>query len=60
VISYFTVPRTEAELGKTIWHASMLKLPEEETAGGYPWWKRIEFWFGLLTLCFVVIYAVFW
>jgi hypothetical protein len=38
----------------------MLRPTEEELSLGYPWWKRIGFWFTLVVLCFMVIYTVFW
>ena len=60
VISVLTKPVAAAQLVSTIWHPNMLRLPEEEMKSGYPWWKRIGFWFAVLVAIFVVIYIKFW
>ncbi|MCK4782651.1 MAG: hypothetical protein KAV87_02790, partial [Desulfobacteraceae bacterium] len=60
LISRFTAAPAEAEIKATLWHIGMLRPTEEELALGYPWWKRIGFWFTLVVLCFMVIYTVFW
>jgi SSS family solute:Na+ symporter len=60
-IASFLTPAPDPEcLRTTLWHRSLTVLPTEETAGGYPWWKRVSFWFGLVVLAFVIIYAIFW
>ena len=60
VVSLYTRPVEAERLTATIWKPRMLKLPEEELKRGYPWWKSIGFWFALVVLCFVIIYAKFW
>lgn len=60
LISLFTKPMDKENLRDTLWRPEMMKLPEEETKDGYPWWKWIGFWFTVLTICFVIIYVVFW
>ncbi len=60
VVSLFTERTEKARLDQCIWHPSMLELPEEETRGGYPWWKRVGFWWCVVVGLFVIIYAKFW
>jgi hypothetical protein len=60
VISRFTKPVDIEQIGNTLWHPEMMKLPESEIKDGYPWWKWIGFWFTILSVCFVIIYIVFW
>jgi SSS family solute:Na+ symporter len=52
-------PGTE-DIRSTLWQPRLVRLPEEETRGGYPWWKRVSFWFLIVVTIFVVIYAVLW
>jgi hypothetical protein len=58
--SRFTKAPLPEQIETTIWHPEMLKLPEEETRDGYPLWRRVGFWFSILTLLFTIIYALFW
>ncbi len=58
-VSFFTPPPAE-NLKSKLWHPSLIRLPEEEITAGYPWWKRISFWFVLVVIIFIIIYAVFW
>ena len=60
LISRFTNAPLAEEIETTIWQPEMLRLPEEETMYGYPLWKRIGFWFSILTILLTIIYAVFW
>jgi len=60
VISRFTTAPSEEEIRSTLWHPGMLRPTAEELKGGYPWWKRVGFWFTLVVLCFSIIYAIFW
>jgi len=60
LVSSFTAAPAEAQIKSTLWHLDMLRPTEEELALGYPWWKRIGFWFTLVVLCFMVIYTIFW
>ena len=59
-ISLFTRPTEPERLKATIWKRQMLKLPEEETKHGYPWWKRIGLWWTIVVAIFVIIYIKFW
>lgn len=59
-ISLFTKPIAKKDLGDSLWHPDMLKLPKDELDAGYPLWKRIGFWFIILSMCFIVIYILFW
>jgi Na+/proline symporter len=44
----------------TLWRPELLRAPESERGPGFPLRKRVGFWYSLLVVCFVVIYAVFW
>jgi SSS family solute:Na+ symporter len=59
-ISLFTEPSNSENLISTIWKKEMLSLPKEELNTSYPWWRRVEFWFALVVVSFVIIYATFW
>ena len=59
-ISLVTRPNDTERLKGKIWEPKMLKLPEEEMKLGYPWWKRIGFWFAVVVAFFTVIYIRFW
>lgn len=52
-------PRPE-NLAGTLWQKDMVRLPDAETEKGYPWWRRIGLWFGLVVAVFVVIYIILW
>jgi solute:Na+ symporter, SSS family len=58
--SLLTAPPEAERLQSTLWHPEIVHLPEEEVKEGYPWWKRISFWFGVVVIIFVIIYAIFW
>jgi SSS family solute:Na+ symporter len=60
VISLFTEPSKSENLTSTIWKREMLRLPKEELNASNPWWKRVEFWFAGVVLCFIIIYIIFW
>ena len=60
IISRFTQAPDEADVRATLWSPKMLRPSEEELKLGYPWWKRVGFWFMLVVLCFTIIYAIFW
>jgi SSS family solute:Na+ symporter len=59
-VSLATAPSSTEDLRSTLWRREMVRLPAEEVAGGYPWWKRISFWFTLVAAVFIAIYIVFW
>ncbi len=60
VISLITRAPDPESLRTTIWRREMVRLPEEETRGGYPWRKRVSFWFMIVVAAFVAIYAILW
>ena len=60
VISLLTKPVKPERLKATIWKREMLRLSEEETKYGYPWWKRIGLWWAVLVAIFVIIYIKYW
>lgn len=59
-ISLVTKAPGPEKLRTTIWRREMVHLPEEETRGGYPWRKRVSFWFLVVVVLFVAIYVVLW
>lgn len=59
-ISLVTKAPGPEKLRTTIWRREMVHLPEEETRGGYPWRKRVSFWFLVVVVLFVAIYIVLW
>jgi SSS family solute:Na+ symporter len=59
-VSLLTTPSRAEDLRAVIWRRSMVRLPEEETRGGYPWWKRVSVWFVVVVVIFIVIYAILW
>jgi SSS family solute:Na+ symporter len=60
VVSLLTSPSGTEDLRSTLWHPRLVRLPEEETRRGYPWWRRISFWFAIVVIIFVTLYAIFW
>ncbi len=60
VISLATPPPDTQGLRSTLWRPEMVRLPEEETRHGYPWWKRVSLWFAAVVAIFIVIYAILW
>ncbi len=60
IISLYTKFNENENLKDTLWKREMLKLPVEETMYGYPWWKRIGFWWTIVIAAFVIIYIKFW
>ncbi len=59
-ISLVTRSPGPEKLRTTLWRRELVRLPEEETRGGYPWWKRISLWFMIVVAAFVAIYAILW
>lgn len=42
------------------WSPAMLRLPETLSAHGFPWYKRIGFWWLVLGCAYALIYIIFW
>lgn len=59
-ISLVTKAPEPENLRTTLWRREMVRLPEEETRGGYPWWKKVSFWFMVVVVVFVAIYIILW
>jgi len=60
MISRLTKPPVFENVRPVLWRRVLLALPEAETQGGYPWWKRVNFWFGSVVAIFIIIYVIFW
>ena len=54
-----TAPKPEQVEG-LVWSPSLTKLPEEEIAGGYPFYKNIKLWSLLLIGTVIFLYYKFW
>jgi SSS family solute:Na+ symporter len=60
ILSLLSPKQAVTDVGKCLWDRSMLFLPTSETAGGYPWYKRILLWWIILLILFAGLYAIFW
>ncbi len=60
LVSLRSAPPRPDNLAGTLWRRDMVRLPEAELEKGYPWWRRISLWFGLVVAVFVVIYIILW
>jgi len=60
VVSLVTPPPRADELRATLWRPRLVRLPQEEVSKGYPLLKRVSFWFAIVVIVFIVIYAIFW
>ncbi len=60
MISLFTQPPALENIRPMLWRRGLIALPEAETKNGYPWWKRVSFWFGVVAAVFIIIYIVLW
>ncbi len=60
LVSLVTSPPEADKLRSVLWHPDMVPIPEDELKKGYPWWKRISFWFALVVIIFIIIYGIFW
>ena len=54
------IRKKETERSDFSWNLKMSKLPAEETAKGYYWYKNLTLWSILMVVVYVVIYTVFW
>ena len=54
-ISLLTSPPGSENLKSTLWHPELVYFPKEEVKKGYPWWKRISFWFAIIVISFIII-----
>jgi hypothetical protein len=59
-MAYLKPAPSRQVVDKWVWRWSMLRLPEEITAGNYPWYKRLFLWWLVLLIVYVVLYIVFW
>ncbi len=61
IMSKLTERETDPEIiAVTHWEPHMAKLRKEEREQGYPWYRWVGFWWGLIVLMFITIYAIFW
>jgi len=59
-ISRLTRPPDAGRVRPLLWQPGLVALPEAETRDGYPWWKRVSFWFAAVASVFIIIYIIFW
>jgi hypothetical protein len=51
---------SQEKIDNWMWRPSMLRLPEAETTGNYPWYKRLLLWWVILLIVFISLFAIFW
>ena len=59
-MAYLKPAPTQEKIDKWMWKPSMLRLPKDETAGNYPWYKRLLLWWVVLLIVFITLFAIFW
>ena len=59
-ISLITRPPGGESVRPMLWRPGLVALPEAEVKNGYPWWRRISLWFGVVVAVFIIIYIIFW
>ncbi|MHC4157521.1 MAG: sodium:solute symporter family transporter [Planctomycetota bacterium] len=59
-MAYLKPAPSQEKIDKWMWKPSMLRLPEAETAGNYPWYKRLLIWWVILLIVFITLFAIFW
>jgi SSS family solute:Na+ symporter len=59
-VSLVTPAASSEGLSSTLWRPELVRLPDEEVRRGYPLLKRVGFWFAIVVVAFIIIYAVFW
>ena len=60
VVSLLTQPPDKEKIEGFVWKPSMMRLPEIETASGFPWYKNLWLWCAVWVIVMVVIYIRFW
>jgi len=60
ILSLFTEQPEKHQVDGLVWHLSMTRLPEEEIAAGYPWYKNLWLWCALWVTVMLAIYVKFW
>jgi len=60
IMAYLKPAPSQEKIDNWMWKPSMLRLPEAETAGNYPWYKRLLIWWVILLIVFFSLFAIFW
>jgi len=60
VLSLATPPPRPEQIEGLVWRPSMMRLPAEELALGYPWYKNLWLWCFIWVALMLFIYAKFW
>ena len=60
IVSLFTEKSDREHLEGLVWTPSMVRLPEEEVAAGYPWYRNLWLWCGIWVAVMAAIYIKFW
>ena len=60
VLSALTTESKAKSIEGYIWKYSMRKLPPTILATGYPWYKRISLWAGIMLAIYLTIYIIWW
>ena len=59
VVSLITEQPERENVEGLVWTPSMMRLPDEEVAGGYPWYKNLWLWCSIWVAVMVAIYVKF-
>jgi SSS family solute:Na+ symporter len=60
IVSLVTAAPNPVQIEGLVWKPAMMRLPEEELAAGYPWYKNLWLWCFLWVALMVAIYIKFW
>ena len=60
LVSLLTEEPGKEKVAGLVWKPSMMKLPEDEIAAGYPWYKNLWMWSAVWVAVMVAIYTRFW
>jgi solute:Na+ symporter, SSS family len=59
-VSLFTDKSDSDHLEGLVWNPSMMCLPKNEIAAGYPWYRNLWLWSGIWVGVMTAIYVKFW
>jgi SSS family solute:Na+ symporter len=60
IVSLFTAQSGRDQVEGLVWVPSLVRLPEEELAAGYPWYANLWLWSGIWVAVMTAIYIKFW
>jgi SSS family solute:Na+ symporter len=60
LISYYTEPVSDDKVQATVWRRDVWLSSQSEHERLLPWFKRVGFWFAVVVLFFIILYAMLW